>query len=98
MVLKAGLTRSRSQRPQAEDLALIVEVSDTTLRFDLTVKAKLYARASIQEYWTVDINGRRLIVHREPRGGTYQSVTAYSENVTPLAAPDSPLVVSALFA
>jgi Uma2 family endonuclease len=77
--------------PQPDDLSLIVEVSDTTLHFDLTTKARLYARAEIQEYWVIDITGRRLIVHRNPTAGVWASVTIFgeSEPVTPLAAPTS---------
>ena len=75
-------------RPRPEDLRLVVEVSDTTLLFDLSVKAKLYARAAIPEYWVLDVIGRRLIVHRDPRGGDYSSVLAFAEQepVAPLAA------------
>jgi Uma2 family endonuclease len=71
------------------DLRLVVEVSDSTLGFDLTTKAELYARAGIAEYWVVDVAARRLIVHHEPREGLYRSVTAYNEEetVTPLASP-----------
>jgi Uma2 family endonuclease len=68
---------------------LVVEISDSTLGFDLTTKAELYARAEIQEYWVVDVAARRLIVHRQPHQGLYRSVTAYSahETATPLALP-----------
>jgi hypothetical protein len=51
---------------QPEEIALIVEVSDSSLRFDLTVKATLNARAGIGDYWVLDIPGWRLIVHRDP--------------------------------
>jgi hypothetical protein len=34
----------------------VVEIADTTLRFDLTVNASLYARAGIVEYWVLDLN------------------------------------------
>jgi Uma2 family endonuclease len=77
--------------PQPQDLDLVVEIADSTLNFDLTVKAALYARAAIAEYWVLDVAGRRLIVHRSPVSGTYTSVAAYSENevVSPLAAPSA---------
>jgi Uma2 family endonuclease len=79
----------RSANPGPEDLLLVVEVSDTTLSFDLKVKAALYARAGIADYWVLDVSGRRLIVHREPLSGKYTSIVAYSEQeeVAPLAAP-----------
>ena len=81
----------KSAKPNPADLRLIVEVSDSTLGFDTTVKAALYARAGIAEYWVFDVNGRRLGVHREPRHGTFQSIVWYrgAESVAPLAAPDA---------
>ncbi len=42
----------------------MVQISDTTLGFDLTTKAELYARAGIIEYWVVDVAARRLMVLR----------------------------------
>jgi Uma2 family endonuclease len=78
---------------------LVVEISDSTLGFDLTTKAELYARAGIVEYWVVDVAARRLIVHRDPREGLYRAVTAYAEqeSVAPLAAPHSALAVAEAF-
>ena len=80
-----------ASNPQPEDILLLVEISDSTVRFDLSKKAKLYARAVIMEYWVLDIPGRRLIVHREPKEGRYRSVIAYEshEEVAPLAAPEA---------
>jgi len=92
-------TEGSPTTPQAKDLRLVVEISDTTLAFDMTTKAALYARASIVEYWVLDIQGRRLIVHRDPQNGQYRSVTAYSEteSIAPLAAPGSPFRVGDIF-
>jgi Uma2 family endonuclease len=45
---------------------LVVEVADTTLQFDRTTKAALYARAGIPEYWIVNLADRVLEVHRQP--------------------------------
>lgn len=80
-----------ASNPQPEDILLLIEISDSTVRFDLGPKAKLYARAGIAEYWVLDIPGRRLVVHREPEGGRYRSVVAYEahEEVAPLAAPEA---------
>jgi Uma2 family endonuclease len=89
IVLNRNFTRFRSARPGPQDLSLVVEVSDTSLHFDLTTKAALYARAGIVEYWVLDVSGRRLIVHRDPQLGKYATVLVYSEQeaVAPLAAP-----------
>ena len=57
------------RHPTAEQTALVVEVSDSSLRLDLGVKLALYAAALIAEYWVVDLPGQRLHVHTLPRGG-----------------------------
>jgi Uma2 family endonuclease len=89
IVLIRESTHFRSGNPQPEDLHLVVEVADTTLNFDLTTKASLYARAGIAEYWVLDVKGRRLLVHRDAKAGGYASIIAYGEHesVAPLAAP-----------
>ncbi len=90
----------RDRNPQPSEVRLLVEIADSTLRFDLTVKARLYARARIVEYWVVDIPGRRIIVHRDPQEGQYLSVVAYAEqeSVKPLASPDHEFPVGSAFA
>jgi Uma2 family endonuclease len=99
VVLRRATTCFQSEPPQPSDVALIIEVSDTTLQFDLGVKASLYARAGIVEYWVLDVTNRSLIVHREPESGRYRSVAAYneSEKVAPLASPQHELLVGDIF-
>ena len=67
----------------------MVEIADSTVTFDLTVKSRLYARAGIVEYWVVIVPRKQLIVHREPKAGTYIDVVTYeaSATVASLAAP-----------
>lgn len=93
VVLAKPMGEFLERRPQPRDLRLVVVVSGSTLGFDLTTKASLYARAAIGEYWVVDIAARRLVVHRDPQAGAYQSVAVYAEHesVAPLAAPASEL-------
>lgn len=85
---------------------LIVEVNDTTLRFDQGEKASLYAAAAIPEYWITDLRNLRLVVFRDlardagaKYGFSYGSVTAYAldELVSPLAKPDQSIKVKDLF-
>jgi hypothetical protein len=59
-----GTPLDRPSQPHARRLQL--SRCGWTLRFDLTVKAAIYARAGIAEYWVLDVNGRRMIVHRDP--------------------------------
>jgi Uma2 family endonuclease len=51
---------------------LLIEVAASSLPVDLAVKAPLYASAAIAEYWVLDLDGRRAIVHREPEAGGYR--------------------------
>jgi Uma2 family endonuclease len=56
------------QPPGPEDIALLVEVADTTLDRDRGWKKRLYAKASIPVYWIVNLVDRRVEVHTEPSG------------------------------
>jgi Uma2 family endonuclease len=91
IVLNRKFTAIRSANPQPQEISLIVEIADTSLNFDLNVKAPLYARAGISEYWVLDINDRRLFCHRDPAAGRYADVAVYAEheNVAPLSAPEA---------
>lgn len=84
---------------------LIVEVADTSLRYDRTVKASLYARAGIAEYWLLNLQERQLEVYRTPQADPtqvfaygYAEVRTYhaAESVVPLALPQVPVAVAAL--
>lgn len=80
---------------------LIVEVADTSLRFDRQ-KGPLYARAGIPEYWIVNLVDGILEVYREPvtmgTGWDYRLVKRLSghDHVTPLAKPDAAISVADL--
>lgn len=86
------------RHPGLGELLLLIEISDTTLRTDLLVKARLYARAGIAEYWTLDLNARQLHIHREPVNGEYAAVTVHAETetVAATARPDAPIAVADL--
>jgi Uma2 family endonuclease len=60
--------------PQPADVLLIVEVSDTSLRFDRDTKIALYAGHGIPEVWLVDLRGGRLVRYRAPQQGSYTLV------------------------
>lgn len=85
--------------------ALVVEVSDTTLRTDSTVKAERYATAGVDDYWVLDLTDRKLLIFRDsvalPAG---LGATAYrtqfalnpTDRVGPLAAPSASILVADL--
>lgn len=58
----------------AESCALVVEVADSSLRRDVSLKAALYAEAAIPVYWLVDLDARVVHVHSEPANGEYRRV------------------------
>ncbi len=95
IVLNRDQTEFLHSNPQPENLQLLIEVADSSVAFDLSTKARLYARAGIVDYWVLDLTGRRIVTHREPRNGQYSSVVAYLETelVSPLAAPGANLLV-----
>jgi Uma2 family endonuclease len=85
--------------------ALVVEISDTTLTFDTTDKAELYATGGIADYWVLDLNARQLHVYRDPAPlaaalgavayRTHNTLGAH-DTVSPLAAPTSTIRVADL--
>lgn len=52
--------------PGPADTVLLLEVADSSLRFDLEIKARLYATAGIRGYWVVDVITPRLIPVMQP--------------------------------
>ena len=69
-VVRSGdlLGRAAPDRyPGPGDIGLLIEVAVTSLHDDLTTTLELYARALIPVYWVVDVPGRRILVHTEPR-------------------------------
>jgi Uma2 family endonuclease len=67
IVVVRGDTRQYLDRhPGAEDIALIIEVSDTTLQRDRTVKKRIYARAGISIYWIVNLVEEQVEVYSQP--------------------------------
>jgi len=86
LVVTTKSVREFTTSPKPDEIRLVVEISDTTVKYDRTVKASLYARAGIPEYWVVDVPQKRLIVHRAPNNGEYTSITIHAsgEIITPL--------------
>jgi len=78
---------------------LIVEVSHSSIRFDLGPKASLYAEAGIPEYWVVDVVEHVLVVFRDPRDGSYASQSRFGTDavITASAWPDVEIAVRELF-
>jgi Uma2 family endonuclease len=61
--------------------SLVIEVAQTSRRRDLGVKARLYAAADVPDYWVVDVERKEIVVHRDPTGGTFGTVTRHRGDV-----------------
>lgn len=59
--------------PEPGDVLLLIEVADSSLEFDQSVKLPLYARAGIPEVWIVDLEGSMIERHIGPLGDVYAS-------------------------
>ena len=87
MLLKWRDDFYRHQAPGAEDVLLLIEVSDSSLSYDRSVKLALYARFDIQEVWIANIPDRVIEVYTDPADGEYTTSRIYrqGETVTPAA-------------
>ena len=88
--------------PTSADVAMVVEVSDSTLGIDRNRKGPLYAQSGIADYWIVNLKGRQLEVRRHAvrdraalYGHRYSDIAMYGpgDAIAPLAAPKSPVKV-----
>ncbi len=92
-LLRPDLRLGRLPTPQ--DVLLVVEVSDSTLRSDRNVKVPLYALNGISEMWLVNLQEDVVEVHRKPEGGVYLEMTRLrrGDKISPSAFPDVVLEV-----
>jgi len=76
--------------PTPSEVYLIIEVADSSLKYDRETKAKAYAKSGIADYWVLDVIDRKLHVFREPTQEGYHSEVIFSEeaSVSALQFPD----------
>ncbi|MBA4188428.1 MAG: Uma2 family endonuclease [Planctomycetaceae bacterium] len=70
----------KGRQPKPSEVAILVEVADSSLKEDQTTKLELYAGAKVAVYWIVNLVDRRVEVYTQPRGGknpTYKQQTNY---------------------
>eukprot|EP01037_Dinobryon_pediforme_P020747 gene20747-21447_t len=77
---------------------LTVEVSASSLEFDLGKQAQLHARSGIPEYWVVDVTGRRILQMTAPFDGAYSVVgeIRFGERITSITIPQIAIDTTAL--
>jgi Uma2 family endonuclease len=85
----------------SEDTLLLIEVAETSLRYDRSIKLRLYAEAGIPEYWIVDCAVEAVEICRSPHAEGYRDVLRVTEAgaaVSPQAFPDVTLTLAQIFA
>ena len=85
----------------AEDTVLLIEVAETSLRYDRSTKLRLYAESGIPEYWIVDCAAESVEIHRTPQADGYRDVLRVADagaTVSPQAFPDLTLTLAEIFA
>ena len=82
--------------PRPEDILLVIEVADSTLRFDSTTKLRAYARAGLAEYWIVNLAERAVDIYRNPTGAGYAEHfrRERADTLAPAAFPDRTIAVA----
>ena len=68
--------------PTPDDVLLLIEISDTTVRYDRKTKAPLYAEAGIPEYWILNIAESVLEVRTDPVDGQYRRTEIFKPGQT----------------
>jgi Uma2 family endonuclease len=89
----------RLSHPRPNDVLLLIEVSEATLRYDQEVKLRLYARAGVPEVWIVDLESSVLLIYTKPAGEEYgerQELGAPGV-LAPSALPEAAIDLSTLF-
>ncbi len=86
-------------RPAPPNVLLIVEVAESSLKYDCGEKAELYAEAGIADYWVVNLPERSIEVRRDLAAGRYRSLQTCQgeQEVRPLASPEAALRPAALW-
>ena len=87
-----------THHPTPSEVYLIIEVADSSLTFDREIKAKIYARSGIADYWVLNVGDRQLHVFREPTENGYQSEVILGEtgSISPIEFPAFNIAIQAM--
>ncbi len=99
MLLRPRADGYRASHPGAADVLLVIEVSESSLTYDRSVKLQLYAGFGVPEVWIVDLIGTAFEVCREPREGAYASRERLTSGLlAPALVPEMTIDVACLLA
>jgi len=95
-VLRARDDFYAARHPTTADVLLLVEVGDTSARFDREVKLPLYAAAAVVEVWLLDVKARTISVCTDPQQGAYRSIvqSGPGDVLRPTALPNATIAAA----
>ena len=99
-ILRQRAVPYKDREADAEDVFVLIEMADSSLAYDRSTKMRLYAEASIPEYWIVDCDAETVEIYRDPRPQGYRDVNriAGSTTLTLDVFPDVTLTTAEIFA
>lgn len=95
-IVKGTVLDYAEHHPRPDQVYLVVEVADSTLKQDCEIKDKLYAQAGITEYWVLDLKNRQLHIFRNPTltGYTSHLILTEPNQASPLTFPSFTLTLT----
>src|SRR5439155_26238916 len=85
--------RNDDHHPTAEEIAMVIEVSDSTLAYDRGIKLRAYAGASIRAYWIVNLIDRQVETYNTPKAPR-KGTPLYAKRVDYLPGQHVPVVIA----
>ena len=83
MVVRGDPRDYLNRHPRGEDVALVVEVADSSLARDREQKRRLYARAGVPVYWIINLSENQLEVYSAPAGEAESADYQQQQNYLP---------------
>jgi Uma2 family endonuclease len=98
-VVKVDPLDYEDHHPTPSEVYLLIEVADSSLKFDCETKAQVYARSGIADYWVLDVSDRQLHVFRDPSQASYQTheILEVTSSLRLLSFADVTMSIAAMF-
>ena len=97
-IVRLPISLYRQRHPSVEDIFWLIEVSQSSIDYDLEDKKRVYARSGIGEYWIVDLNCQQVNIFRSPTQEDYQDLSLVTTGIiAPLAFPSLEVRVDGFF-
>jgi Uma2 family endonuclease len=97
-IVKLPKNKYFQNHPTPQDIFWLIEISDTTLAYDLSKKKEIYAEANILEYWVLDVKDNKLTVFTKPKNNNYLFQLELTEGlIKPVSFSNISISVAKLF-